>query len=84
MNSNKFILLLLFAFTLVSCTNYKQIQVKSNGVIEVVKCLFNSEVLQNDFWELVEVLKGSSYLDLIKIILKIIPDVSQEYIKCSQ
>jgi hypothetical protein len=84
MNSNKFILLLLFVFTLVSCTNYKQIQVKSNGVVEVVKCLFNSEVLQNDFWELVEVLKGSSYLDLVKIILKIIPDAFQEYTRCSQ
>ena len=80
----KNILLLLFVFCLVSCNNFKQIQVKSNGVIDVVKCLFNSEVLQNDFWELIEVLKGSSYLDLLKIILKIFVDASQEYTKCSQ
>ena len=50
----KNILLLLFVFCLVSCNNFKQIQVKSNGVIDVVKCLFNSEVLQNDFWELID------------------------------
>ena len=80
----KNILLLLFVFCLVSCNNFKQIQVKPNGVIDVVKCLFNSEVLQNDFWELIEVLKGSSYLDLLKIVLKIFVDASQEYTKCSQ
>ena len=80
----KNILLLLFVFCLVSCNNFKHVQVKSNGAIEVIKCLFNSEVLQNDFWELIEVLKGSSYLDLLKIVLKIFVDASQEYTKCSQ
>ena len=78
------ILVFLFIFCLVSCNNFKHVQVKSNGAIDVVKCLFNSEVLQNDFWELIEVLKGSSYLDLLKIVLKIFVDVQQEYSKCSQ
>ena len=80
----KIILMFLFVFCLVSCNDFKQIQVKSNGAIDVMKCLFNSEVLQNDFWELIEVLKGSSYLDLLKIVLKIFVDASQEYTKCSQ